>query len=87
MNAVERLEQTVPLSDVRTLVLFDLLFLGRPGADGQLQPLFDPQDASKDDLIESIISDLSHATRPYQDTDGALLAPTTANILVAEVPT
>lgn len=35
------------LPDPRTLVLFDLMFLGRPGADGAMHPLFDPGNATR----------------------------------------
>ena len=83
--SLDRIERVAPLSDPRTLVLFDLLFLGRPGPDGHLEPLFDPSDASRDAQIEAMISSLHTATKAYQEGDGSLRALTTANILVAEV--
>lgn len=49
--SLERFEREAHLPDPRTLVLFDLLFLGRPGPDGSMHPLFDPADGSKDDQI------------------------------------
>ena len=86
-TAIERAERTTSLPDPRTLVLFDLLFLGRPGPDGNLQPLFDPADASKDALIESLMSEFEAAVREFQQSDGILLAPSAAHILVADVAT
>ncbi|MEM7766503.1 MAG: hypothetical protein AAF253_03335 [Pseudomonadota bacterium] len=83
---VERVERLAPLPDPRTLVLFDLLFLGRPGPDGDLQPLFDPSDASKDNLIEKLIAQFEETVGHFQDTGGGLLAPSSAHILVARVP-
>lgn len=71
------------LPDVRSLVLFDLLFLGRPGPDGNLQPLFDPSDGSKDALIEEMIAQLAEQSRSYQQDDGSMLAPMTTHILTA----
>ena len=85
VQSIDRLERSANLGDPRTLVLFDLLFLGSPGPDGALQPLFDPEDASKDAQIESIISDLTTATQAFQNDAGDMIAPTSANVLVAEV--
>ena len=82
---IERVEQLAPLCDPRTLVLFDLLFLGRPGSDGNMQPLFKPSDSSKDITIEAIVSELEAAVKPFQQSDGTLLAPSTAHILSVEV--
>lgn len=86
VSSVTRTERPSPLGDPRTLLLFDLMFLGRPGADGELQPLFDPSDASKDGQIEAMINQFVDATRPHQTPDGMLIAPMTANILIATVP-
>ena len=85
IEAIERREKIAPLCDPRTLVLFDLLFLGRPGDDGNLQPLFDPGDASKDHVIEALISELEIAVQEYRQADGSLLAPSAAHMLVAKV--
>lgn len=82
--SLEKREFVAPLCDARTLVLFDLLFLGRPGPDGALQPLFDPGDDTKDSLIERLISRLEEATAQYRQSDGKLLAPAATHILVAE---
>lgn len=82
LQMLERFEREAELPDPRTLVLFDLLFLGRPGPDGSMHPLFDPSDHSKDDQIEEIISKLTKATGQYQQPDGSLLAPSSAHIMV-----
>jgi len=79
-----RKEALCRLPDPRSFVLFDLMFLGRPGPDGQLHPLFDPADSSKDPLIEKLIDALEKAAAPYRQPDGSMLAPFTSNILVAE---
>lgn len=81
---VKRVEKNAPLCDPRTLVLFDLMFLGRPAEDGTLQPLFDPGDASKDHVIEKLISDYEVLVRKFRQSDGTLLAPSAAHVLVAQ---
>ena len=83
--SVTRMERRTPLPDPRTLVLFDLLFLGRPDTDGSLQPLFDPADSSKDGLIEALISDFEPMVDTFRQEDGSLLAPSAAHILEASV--
>jgi len=80
--AAKKEERMARLPDPRTLVLFDLLFLGRPGADGTMHPLFDPSDSAKDEQIERIISQLSSATERYLQPDGDLFAPSSAHIIV-----
>lgn len=83
IESLDRRELTVQLPDVRSLVLFDLLFLGRPGPDGSLQPVVNPEDPDGDMMIEKIIDELSEQTVSYVGTDGSLKAMTTAHILVA----
>ena len=80
--ALKKVERMARLPDPRTLVLFDLLFLGRPAPDGTMHPLFDPADSSKDQQIEEIISELTAATEQYVQSDGSLLAPSSAHIAV-----
>lgn len=82
--SLEKREQMSMLPDPRSLVLFDMLFLGRPGPDGAMQPLFDPDDPANDPKIEAIISQLTAATSQYASDDGALFAPGSAHILVAK---
>lgn len=79
---LEKQERLAPLPDPRTLVLFDLMFLGRPAVDGNMHPLFDPADSSKDEQIARIISKLSSATEQFLQPDGKLLAPSSAHIFV-----
>ena len=79
---LQQIHRLAPLPDPRTLVLFDLLFLGRPGADGSMHPLFDPSDNSKDGQIEQIIAKLASATQQFAQDDGSLLAPSSAHIVV-----
>ncbi len=83
IESLERHELIASLPDVRTLVLFDMLFLGRPAPDGSLQPVVDPQDPDGDAIIEQIIDQLSQETASYLGTYGSLKAPTTALIMVA----
>lgn len=79
--AIEREERMARLPDPRTLVLFDLLFLGRPADDGSMHPLFDPADSSKDEQIARIFSKLSLVTEQYVEPDGKLFAPSSAHII------
>jgi len=81
---LEKEQRMASLPDARTLVLFDLLFLGRPAADGTMHPLFDPADSSKDDQIKEIISRLTAATEHYAQPDGTLRAPSAAHVFVLE---
>ena len=72
------------LPAARTVLLFDLLFLGRPAADGALQPIFDPSDESKDPLIAELITAFEAATSEFTQPDGTMLCPSTANVLIAQ---
>ncbi|WFL78885.1 class I SAM-dependent methyltransferase [Altererythrobacter arenosus] len=82
--SLEKESRLSPLPDVRTFVLFDISFLGRPAADGTLQPILDFADPANDTIIERLIARVSDATAPFRQTDGALLAPMTAHVLIAE---
>ena len=73
-----------PLPDIRTFVLFDLAFLGRPAADGTLQPILDFADPANDVLIESLIEYMQEATADYRLPDGSILAPMKAHVLEVE---
>lgn len=84
VKSLVRHEIIAKLPDVRSLVLFDMLFLGRPASDGSLQPVVDPKDPDGDVIVEQIIDRLSQETVPYLGTDGSLNAKTTAHILVAQ---
>lgn len=80
---VERQTELITLPSARDLVLFDLIFLGRPGPDGDLQPLIDPEDASQDSKVVGLIERLDAATRDFAQPDGTLRAPIASNILKA----
>lgn len=84
-EAVEltREEMEVSLPDARTLVLFDVLFLGRPAEDGALQPVIDPHDGEGDARIEALIAALESATASFRRADGTLRSPMCANVLRA----
>jgi len=75
-------ETTLP--DARTLVLFDLLFLGRPDAEGTMQPIIDPDSPSGDAIVTEIINGVQTATEDFRQSDGKLKACMTTNIVVAK---
>lgn len=84
--AVESLEQQSRMARLpapRILVLFDLLFLGRPAEDGSLQPLFDPADASKDSEIQDLITEYESAIAEMVESDGTIHCLSSANVLIA----
>ncbi|MEP2989980.1 MAG: class I SAM-dependent methyltransferase [Parasphingorhabdus sp.] len=81
IDSLKRRELLTKLPDVRSFVLFDLLFLGRPGSDGSLQPVVDPEDPDGDAIIEKIIDELTARTAQHMGIDGGLEALTTAHIL------
>lgn len=83
VEAVERREMVTTLPAVRDFVLFDVIFLGRPGADGTLQPVIDPQDDAADELVETIIAEMTDAVRQYVQDDNRLKSLTTAHFLIA----
>lgn len=81
---VRRESMMSDLPDARTLVLFDLLFLGRPDQDGALQPLIDPDSDESDAQVETIIADMELAVAKFAQPDGSLRAPSTTNVLLAQ---
>lgn len=84
---IERLEAlTLPtvLPSIEVLVLFDLLFLGCPGADGSMQPVLAPNDPKGDAIIAKMIGDLEGMLGEYVGDDGNLHAPTSTHFLVAK---
>lgn len=84
VQAVERREMITTLPAVRDFVLFDVIFLGRPDADGALQPVIDPEDDTADELIETIIAEMTDAVHQYVQDDGTLKSPTTTHFLLAK---
>ncbi|MEO1553541.1 MAG: class I SAM-dependent methyltransferase [Pseudomonadota bacterium] len=81
--SLDQQSRDVHLPAPRVLVLFDLLFLGRPAADGALQPIFDPADGSKDGAIEDLISAFEEKVGSYVQSDGSILTTASANVLIA----
>lgn len=84
VQSLEKRTLDSPLADVRTFVLFDVSFLGRPAANGTLQPIMDFEDPANDAVIEGMISRLTEATAQFVQDDGSLLAPMAAHLLVVE---
>ena len=83
IQSLEQQSRMAKLPSPRILVLFDLLFLGRPAEDGSLQPLFDPTDASKDAEIQELIAEYETAVADMVQADGTILCPSSANVLIA----
>lgn len=82
--SLDQQSREVRLPSPRILVLFDLLFLGRPAADGALQPIFDPADDSNDGAIEDLIADFEDRVSPFVQSDGTILTTASANVLIAK---
>jgi len=72
------------LPTIEDLVLFDVLFLGRPTADGKMQPVLAPDDPACDGVITKIIEDMTEALGEYIQPDGRLRAPMSAHFLLAQ---
>lgn len=84
--SVKTLEKrTLPtvLPSVRELVLFDVLFLGRPGADGALQPVIAADDPASDDIVENMITDMTAELTDYIGADGRLVSSASTYFLAA----
>lgn len=73
------------LPDVTSFVLFDLLFLGRPDADGVLQPIIAADDPAGDEPVAELIQAMKEEVAEFVQPDGTLLAPMTAHVFVAQV--
>lgn len=84
VSSLERRDLTVTLPDARSMVLFDLMFLGRPDQDGALQPVIDPEDEGGDAVIEQMIQELADATSQFAGKDGGLTALSSAHLVVAQ---
>ena len=84
VHSLDSETRQTPLPDIRTFVLFDLSFLGRPASDGTLQPILDFGDPANDSVIEKMINKMSQATEQFRQEDESLLAPMTAHVLVVE---
>jgi ubiquinone/menaquinone biosynthesis C-methylase UbiE len=83
---IETLEQrTLPsvLPPVEALVLFDVLFLGRPAEDGSLQPVLAPDDPAGDAVVDKIINDMEEDLKSYIGADGNLHGPASTHFMIA----
>lgn len=83
--AIEQIDQRskqVVLPGLEDFVLFDLMFLGRPGADGAMQPVVAPDDQSADAVIERLIAELEPAMVDPAHPDRMEITMTT-NFVVA----
>lgn len=83
VTALDRHELVVTLPSARDMVLFDLLFLGKPGPDGTLQPVIAPDDAAMDPVVEQMIDELTAEVDDLRQPDGTLQTLSTAHVLVA----
>lgn len=72
------------LPSIEDLVLFDVLFLGRPTDDGEMQPVLAPEDPASDRMVTKIIEDMTEALGEYIQPDGRLRAPISAHFLLAQ---
>lgn len=83
LESLDRYSFETLLPDARTLILFDFLFLGRPAADGSMQPVVDPADPAGDEVVRGVIEDATKALASYRQSDGRLKSPMTTHILTA----
>ncbi|WP_299326509.1 class I SAM-dependent methyltransferase [Parasphingopyxis sp.] len=84
LQSLERREANARLPDIRSFILFDLIFIGRPGADGALQPIVAPDDPAADEPIREMIAEMEEALSDYVQDDNSLLAPMTTHIAIAK---
>lgn len=83
IETLERRTLTTVLPSIRELVLFDILFLGRPGPDGALQPVLAPDDPAGDEIVEKIIFEMTSELTRFIGSDGRLVSPATTLFLAA----
>ncbi len=83
IETLESRTKPAELPSIETLVLFDVLFLGRPAPDGELAPAIDPADPAGDAVIEAIIAHMYDDLSDYIADNGSLNAPITAHFLTA----
>ncbi len=83
---VEKLNTvTLPatLPPIEEFVLFDVLFLGRPGPDGSLQPVLTADDPDGDRLVDLMVADMTKELQDFVGPDGKLHAPASTHFLLA----
>ncbi|WP_375207076.1 class I SAM-dependent methyltransferase [Hyphococcus sp.] len=83
IDALETLTLPTTLPAIEDFVLFDVLFLGRPAADGALQPVLEPEDPDGDRLIALMVEDMTQALQEFVGADGRLHAPSSTHYLLA----
>lgn len=86
IDSLERRTKQAALPGIEDLVLFDFLFLGRPGPEGALQPIFKPDDPAGDAVVDKIVADMTVRLGEYVNADGTLSAPMTAAVQIARAP-
>ena len=84
IETLERREKEITLPPIEPLVLFDILFLGRPAPDGMLMPAVDPDDPASDEIVDQIIADMKRDLAHYATADGHLRAPINTHFLIAK---
>ncbi len=83
VEILENREKEITLPPIEPLVLFDILFVGRPALDGSLAPAVDPEDPAGDEVIDLIIADMKADLARYETADGRLKAPIKTHFLIA----
>ncbi len=84
LRRLERVKKTVRLTDIETFVLFEMMFLGRPGPNGQLMPVVAPDDPQGDKVVDALVEHLSGILSHHLDADGILVTPMTAHVILAQ---
>lgn len=71
------------LPPIEDLVLFESVFLGKPGPDGSLQPMLPSADPASDEIVGRIIDHMTAELVDFIDENGNVSSPIGAYILIA----
>ena len=82
VQTIERHEGTASFPDIRTFILLEMLFIGRPGEDGDMQPVFNASDPKEDETLEQLIDFLTKVCGEFVEDDGRFVFPITTHYLV-----